>query len=266
MTDLQIIEKNKNNGRITFLAKGINTAFANAMRRNMIDTVPVMAVEDVEFRKNTSALYDEIIAHRLGLIPLSTDLKSYNLPAKCKCKGEGCNRCQLKLTINAKGPATIYASDLKSKDPKVKPVYPKIIIAKLLKGQELEIEATAILGHGKNHMKFSPGLIWYKHKPQIAINDSKIKNAEACAQSCPVHVYDANNGKLKINKDNELKCHLCQACVEVSNNAIKVETNPTEFIFNIEPWGQLSPAEMTATAATMFNETLEELDEKLKQA
>lgn len=266
MADLQVIEKNKITGKITFGVKGINAAFANAMRRNMTDTVPVMAIEDVEFRKNTSALYDEIIAHRLGLIPLSTDIRSYNIPEKCKCKGEGCNRCQLKLTLSVKGPAVVYASDLKSKDPKVKPVYPKIPIAKLLKGQELELEATATLGQGKDHMKYSPGLIWYKHKPQITINDSKLKNAEACAQACPAKVFDAKDGKLKINKENELDCHLCQACVEISNNAITVENNPNEFIFNIEPWGQLNPAEIASNAATIFIDTLEELDEKLKQA
>ncbi len=266
MTDLQVIEKNKTTSKITFSIKGIDATFANAMRRNMLDTVPVMAIEDVEFRKNTSVLYDEIVAHRLGLVPLSTDLKSYNMLSKCKCKGEGCNRCQLKLTLSVKGPAIVYASDLKSKDPKVKPVQAKIPIAKLLKGQEIELEATAILGQGKEHTKWSPGLVWYKHKPEITINDSKINNAEACAQACPVHVFEANNGKLKILKDNQNKCHLCKACIEVSKGAITVENNLKEFIFSIEPWGQLSPSEMAATAATMFNETLDELDEKLKKA
>ncbi len=266
MADLQILEKNKTTRRITFLARGINVAFANSMRRNMIDTVPTMAIEDVEFRKNTSVLYDEIIAHRLGLIPLSTDLKSYNLPAKCKCKGEGCNRCQLKLTLSSKGPAVVYASDIKSKDPKVKPVYPKIPIVKLLKGQELELEATAVLGQGKDHMKFSPGLVWYKHKPEITIDDRKLNNAKACAQACPINVYDAKDSKLKINKDNQLKCHLCKACVDISKGAIQVENNPNEFIFDIEPWGQLSAAEIATNAAQMLNESLEELDEKLKKS
>jgi DNA-directed RNA polymerase subunit D len=266
MTDLQILEKDKKTGRITFLIKGINAAFANAMRRNMIDTVPVMAIEEIEFRKNSSALYDEIVAHRLGLLPLKTDLKSYILPAKCKCKGEGCNRCQLKLTLKVKGPGIVYASDIKSKDPKVKPVYPEMPIAKLLKGQEIELEATATLGQGKEHMKWSPGLIWYKHKPEITIDDKKITNAEACAQSCPVHVYEAHGEKLKINKENQMKCHLCKACADISKNAITIENSPNEFIFNIEPWGQLSVSEMAVKAAEMFTETLEELDEELKKA
>ena len=266
MAEFQIIEKDKKTGKITFIAKGIHSAFANAMRRNILDTVPVMAMEDIEFRKNTSALYDEIIAHRLGLIPLKTDLKSYELPAKCKCKGEGCNRCQLKLTLSAKGPGTVYASDIKSKDPKVKPVYPEMPITKLLKGQEIEFEATAVLGHGKNHMKFSPGLVWYKHKPEITIDEKKITNAEAIAQSCPMNVYETKDGKLKIIKENQNKCHLCLACTDISKNAVNIDNNQDEFIISIEPWGQLTPAEMAATAAEMFIETLDEMDKLLKEA
>jgi len=107
-----------------------------------------MAIEDVEVRKNSSSLYDEMIAHRLGLIPLTTDLKSYNLPSECKCEGKGCARCQLVLTLSAKGPGIVYSSSLKSKDPKVKPVFDNFPIVKLLKGQEIELEATATLGTG----------------------------------------------------------------------------------------------------------------------
>ena len=97
----------------------VPVAYLNTIRRFMMEEVPVMAIEDVEFKKNSSVLYDEIIAHRLGLLPLSTDFKSYTLPEKCSCKGEGCARCQLKLTLKGKGPGTVYASDIKTKDPKV---------------------------------------------------------------------------------------------------------------------------------------------------
>ena len=70
---------NKEENKITFLIKDINASLANAVRRSIMEEVPVMAIEEVTFVKNTSALYDEIIAHRLGLTPLSTDIKGYNL-------------------------------------------------------------------------------------------------------------------------------------------------------------------------------------------
>ncbi len=156
--EVRLLEKIKEKNKISFIIRGINPQLANLLRRNMIEEVPVMAVEDVEFRKNNSILYDEIIAHRLGLVPFTTDLKSYNLPEKCKCKGKGCAKCTLKMILKAKGPGTVYVSDIKTKDSKVKPVFPKIPIVKLLKNQDLELESVMILGKGKEHTKWSPCL------------------------------------------------------------------------------------------------------------
>ena len=90
--EVRVLENDKEQGKLSFILKDSNHVFANTLRRLMIDDVPTMAIEDIEFSKNNSILYDEIIAHRLGLVPLKTDLKSYNLPNQCKCEGKGCNR------------------------------------------------------------------------------------------------------------------------------------------------------------------------------
>jgi DNA-directed RNA polymerase subunit D len=160
--ETKLIEFQEKNNRMIFSVSGVETAYANTLRRMMGFEVPVMAIDDVEFRKNSSILYDEVFAHRLGLIPLSTDLKAYDLPSECKCKGAGCASCQVKFTLKASGPGTVYASEIKSKDPAIKPLYPKMPIVKLLDGQEIELEATATLGQGKEHSKWCPGLVFYK--------------------------------------------------------------------------------------------------------
>src|SRR3989344_1239063 len=99
--EVRVLDNVKEQGQLSFIMKDTNVVFANTLRRLMIDEVPTMAIEEIEFSKNNSILYDELIAHRLGLTPLKTDLKSYNLPDKCKCEGKGCNRCQLKLVLRA---------------------------------------------------------------------------------------------------------------------------------------------------------------------
>ena len=170
--DIKLLKKQNN--KLTFLIKDTNPAFVNTLRRIMISEVPTLAVKKVTFVKNNSALFDEVIAHRLGMLPLKTDLESYNLQEKCDCKGKGCARCQTFITVKAEGPLTVYASDLKSQDPEVKLVYPKMPIIKLLKGQELEFEATVSLGLGKDHIKFSPCLASYRGYPQFTVN-KKIK-------------------------------------------------------------------------------------------
>lgn len=255
-----MLKKDKKTECASFLIKNTNHAFVNSLRRTIIDAVPTMAIEEVEFKKNNSILYDEIIAHRLGLVPIKTDLKSYVLPSKCKCEGKGCARCTLKLTLKAKGPGTVYTSDLKSKDPKVKPAHAKIPIAKLLKGQELELEATAILGEGKDHAKFSPGLVWFNKEPKITINN-KPEILEKYKEKYPAVVFDKTG---KISAELIMENNLADACEGVCEELVKIEYNEKNFIFFIEPWGQLTPAEMVSNAASLFDEMLEEFETKLK--
>lgn len=149
---------------ISFNVSGIDTRLVNALRRIIISEVPVMAIEKITFYDNTSILNDEILAHRLGLIPLKTDLKTYNLPSDCTCHGKGCGKCTTTLKLEIEGPKTVYASDLKSKDKDVVPVYGKTPIAKLTKGQRIKLEATAQLGTGAEHTKWQGGLAAYEEK------------------------------------------------------------------------------------------------------
>jgi len=263
---IEFLEQDKKQKKLSFILKNANAAFANALRRNAIEEVPTMAIEDIEFRNNSSVLYDEIIAHRIGLIPLTTDLKSYNLPDKCKCGGKGCAQCQLKLTLKVKVQGTVYASEFKSADPKVKPAYPNMPITKLLKGQKLELEATAILGKGKDHAKWCPGLVYYKLMPIIEIKKN-CTNPEVVVEQCPQNVFEIKNNKLVLNKDNLLKCHLCNACVDICEpkGAVTVENSNKDFIFYVESWGQLEPKEIINEALKIIKDTSNEFIKEIKK-
>ena len=108
--------------KIVFLIKGINNSIANSIRRSIFE-VPILAIDSVEFYKNDSALYDEILAHRLGLLPLRTS-KTFTQREKCTCKGKGCIKCTLSFKLKAKGPKMVYAGDLKGKGAEM--IYPEM--------------------------------------------------------------------------------------------------------------------------------------------
>ncbi|MBS3151837.1 DNA-directed RNA polymerase subunit D [Candidatus Woesearchaeota archaeon] len=260
--DIKLLKREGN--KTTFLMKDSNPAFVNAIRRVITSEVPTMAIRRATITKNSSALFDEILAHRLGMLPLFTDLSSYDLPEKCNCKGSGCTKCQVVVTLKAEGPLTVYASDLKFQDPKIKPVYAKMPIVKLLKGQELEFEAVATLGTGKEHAKFNPGLVYYKGYPKINID--KVKNPEEVVKSCPVNVYEIKGKQLTI-VDQEA-CTLCMACVDAVDpkEGIKVEGSEKDFIFTIESWGKITPEEILGKALEFLDEKLDEFSALLNKA
>lgn len=255
------IEKiSKNEEKITFLVKKSEPAFINAIRRIAMEEVPVLAIDEVSFVKNDSALYDEVIAHRLGLIPLTTDLKSLELPNECSCKGKGCAKCQIKFKLKGEGPNTVYASQLKFNDKDVKSVYPKIPIVLLLKKQELEIEGIAVLGKGKEHMKWSPGLIYYSYQPSIIVNNNS-KKFDEFKNKYPKEIFDS---KGKISKDLILQNDLIDACDGVCDDIVKVEYDNTSFIFNVESWGQLDAKEIILKSAEILENKSKNFTEQLK--
>jgi len=160
---IRIIDKSPM--RIKFVLEDSNPAFANALRRVMKNEVPTMAIEDVDFEENTSGLFDEVIAHRLGLIPLTFDKKTYNMKEDCKCDGKGCSRCTVTLVLEKQGPKIVKAGDMKSTDESVRPADSNIPIVELLEGQRLKLEATAQLGLGSEHVKWQASHVGYSFRP-----------------------------------------------------------------------------------------------------
>ncbi len=262
--DVKILEKDKENKRLILLVKKTTPSLVNALRRTILERVPTMAIEDVELRKNSSILYDEIIAHRLGLIPLTTDLKSYNFQKDCKCGGVGCSLCTLKLSLTAKGQGIVYSSKLKSQDPKVIPINENIPIVKLFGEQQLQLEATAILGTGEMHSKWSPGHVYYKN-----MLDIEVKKQDELAKRndylCPAHIAEYKGKSIPANKEKILTCNLCYNCIERSSTVFDVEPDAESFIFTIESFGQLEPKEMVAKALDVLEESLDQFTDEIKK-
>lgn len=139
--------------------KGVALQYANALRRICLNGVPVFAIDTVDMIENSSVMSDEGISHRLGLIPLKTDLKRFSEPHLCSCKSQaGCSNCRVMLVIdsgNTETTRTVTSSELSSEDQTVKSVSDKIPIVQLAPGQKIKLEAYARLGRGSTHAKWN---------------------------------------------------------------------------------------------------------------
>ena len=239
----------KTNEKLVF-AEEIDESLANAIRRSVLE-VPVLAIDEVEFHKNDSVLYDEVLALRLGLVPLKME-KDLELAEDCKCKGKGCSSCMIELKLVAKGPGWVYARDLKGK---AEVVYPDMPLTVLKDEQELELIATARLGKGKQHTKYTPVLVYYRNAAEFEAN---VKNCEKYPGICPQKVLKCEKGKLELT--DKYKCDLCEACVEeAKKNKEEIKITPgKEVVMFIESFGQLP-------AKDIFEEAVKALKNNLKQ-
>jgi DNA-directed RNA polymerase subunit D len=260
---------------LRFLLKGTNHAYANALRRAMIAEVAVMAIEDVIIIENTSVLYDEVIAHRLGLIPLKTDLDAYVLPEDCDCKSElGCSKCRASFTLEAEAtnePVMVYSSDLKPESD-VTPVSGNIPIVKLGPKQRLRMEVYARLGRGIEHAKWQPvAACAYKYLPKVTLNAENLANPEEVIRICPTDVY-SSDPENRIEVRNEAACTLCMNCVEKAVPAdpkkvfpIKIEGDETSFIFFVESTGALPTSRIVTEAAKVLDRKTSTLEGIIKK-
>ncbi|MDH3657635.1 MAG: DNA-directed RNA polymerase subunit D [Nitrosopumilus sp.] len=157
MSSLEVI--NKDNQKISVKIKGIPLQYSNALRRVCLNGVPVFAIDTVDIIENSSILPDEGVAHRLGLIPIKTDLSRFNEPSKCDCQSEsGCSNCKVMLVLDSGDSdvtRTILSNELSSEDDSIKPISDKISIVQLAPGQRIKVECYARLGRGTEHAKWN---------------------------------------------------------------------------------------------------------------
>lgn len=188
--------KSKTDEKIVFHMSGVDAPIANALRRILIAEVPTMAVETVNIYNNSSILQDEVLAHRLGLVPIKVDprlfeYKDVDSRDQAVQQGDGSvedgegeteentlvfhlkARCQLDLTKDQELPiderlinGSIYSRQLEwvpigkqaetFADNPPTVVHPNILLARMRPGQELDLELKCEKGLGKDHAKWSP--------------------------------------------------------------------------------------------------------------
>jgi DNA-directed RNA polymerase subunit D len=219
----------------------VNETLINSIRR-YLNQVPTLAIDEVEISKNDSPLYDEIIAHRLGLIPIKK-VKGDKLPT---------------IKLNSKKEGLVYSKEFEGAEV----VYEGMPITFLNKGQELEIKATTKKGKGLEHSKFSPGLIFYRNISEILV-DKDLKGE--MEQKFPNHEVKEKGNKISI-VDNK-KEEIADVCEGISRKKGKsYETNLTgNLIVNLESFGQLDVEEMFKESISELKKDLQKVSKEVKK-
>ncbi|MGQ9583644.1 MAG: DNA-directed RNA polymerase subunit D [Thermoplasmatota archaeon] len=262
--------------RATFIVSGSSPYFVNALRRTLIADIPKMAIEDVEFHlgpirdasgkefESVFPVFDEIVAHRLSLLPIPTDLDIFTFRDRCKCGGEGCPSCRIMYKLNKMGPCTVYSGDLEPlDDPKLAIKDDLIPIIKLTEGQAPLVYATAYLGTSSMHAKWQVcSGVGYRYYPIVEVDQKKCDGNGKCAEKCPRGVLKLDKKKAVV--ENLQACNLCNTCVEVCEyRAITVKGDETRFIFSFETDGSVPAMRALTYALKLLEERFTEFREKL---
>lgn len=235
----------KKNNEIKITAE-IEEGLANAIRR-YVNQIPILAIDEVEISKNDSPLYDETLAHRIGLIPLKMN--------KLVSEKKGS-----KLKLSTKKEGIVYSSELTGG---LDVVYKEIPITSLRKGQELEFVAEAKFGKGTDHSKFSPGLIFYRNIVDIKIDKNCPKEIVGI---CPRKILKSANGKIVV--EDGYKCDMCEACSDLckKDGRGSIEFTPTkELIISIESFGQLKTGEIFVKAIEFLKKDLLSISKEISK-
>jgi DNA-directed RNA polymerase subunit D len=221
-----------------FVVDGVHPYFVNALRRVLMAEVPKLAIDKVTFYDNTSALFDEIIAHRVGLLPVPTDPSTLNL--KGQVDSDGKPVYVVRYTLTKEGPCTVYSGDLESEDKRFAIVDPRVPIVELLKDQRLILEAEAVLGDGTQHAKWQVcSAVGYKYYPTATIDNKKIKPeaAKMAVERSPAGILAYEGGKIQVLQPEEV--NRADEAEKLTEGAFKIQYDDRKFIFRFETDGSL---------------------------
>eukprot|EP00730_Choanoeca_flexa_P014749 TRINITY_DN6562_c0_g1_i2.p1 TRINITY_DN6562_c0_g1~~TRINITY_DN6562_c0_g1_i2.p1 ORF type:complete len:286 (+),score=63.48 TRINITY_DN6562_c0_g1_i2:87-944(+) len=245
---------------IKFELSRMSLSLANSFRRVMTAEVPTLAIDAVHITQNSSVLHDEFIAHRLGLIPLTSEsANKFNYARECTVCDDGCHECQVKLTLDVKCTSDEIMnvttehlrSELEDGDTPVMPVTSRsrgeyetehpILICKLNRGQAIRLTAYAKKGFGKEHAKWSPVTgIGFEYDPDNALRHT---------------FYEIPNMWPKSEHSN---------LPETEHEADFVyDKEPDKFFFNVESSGALAPEKICLVALDTLYSKLHAIEKSL---
>ncbi|OLZ40824.1 DNA-directed RNA polymerase subunit D [Natrinema saccharevitans] len=243
--DVEFVEREDREAR--FLVRGVTPGFANGIRRAMIADVPTMAIDTVRFVENSSVMFDEQLALRMGLVPLTTP------PV-----GEFAEDDTVTLSIDVEGPATAYSGDLVSEDDLVQPADENVPIIELKDGQRLEAEADAVIDRGKDHAKHQGGVaVGYRHLQRVEVEGDLPEFEDEERRIIRGVIEDDGELVPTSEFDHDLSNRY-------PGKEVRVEDVPEAFVFHVETDGSFSIEELVTRAADTLEARATELEDAVQ--
>ncbi len=237
----------------------------NTLRRIMLAEVPKLAIDDVVIYDNTSALFDEIISHRLGLIPLPTDLDLLTFRDQCSCKGEGCPNCTVRYTLSKEGGGMVYSGDLQPAEKSWAITEKNIPLVELFNDQRLILEVEAVLGQAKNHAKWqavqAPG---YRFIPEIIFDPKDKSEVQDFVDELPEGLVSMKKDSLELHNPKDLA--ILESYMDTEQvDVITIKKDINHIQFHFETDGALFARDALLSAIDIFEQKLDDFEKQLKK-
>ena len=287
LTNIEI--KSKTKEELVFDITGVDPTLVNTLRRIMIAEIPTMAIETVIINQNTSIIPDEVLAHRLGLIPILADADDFEEKKENEDFNE--KNC-IKFTLNVKceknkngiiNNEQIFSRDLnleflgdqknkfydnKTKKYTIGLVNDDIYLNKLAPGMEIDLVCYCVKGIGRTHAKWSPECTaYYKLLNKInIIKEISGNDAEELKQLCPKGVFIVNK-KGNAEVGNIRECTSCRECIRQDKfkDFIELGKIADHYEFHIESVGMYTPESIFFRAINVLKNKIKIWHELLKE-
>ena len=291
--------------RVVFDLINAPASHANALRRTLLATVPSMAFDFIEIYQNASVLPDEVISHRIGLIPININPKYFEyftgeanidtiddpkttlLFGLCVIGGDGPDPSldgvdstwEGKLPPFYTGPSGRVMSHhfvwMPYRDQRdLLPVFPTMLhgnieVTRLHPGQKIELYARAIKGSGSRHAKFSPvSTAFYRLVPKIDVKQSiDAKKKQLIVECCPRHVFEIEDSGDVVVRDAR-SCTFCRECTRLKRleGCVRLAKEPNHYEFTVESFGVRSAPAIVKEALQILNQKSREMKAALEEA
>ncbi|XP_021003131.1 DNA-directed RNA polymerases I and III subunit RPAC1 isoform X2 [Parasteatoda tepidariorum] len=275
----------KNDETMEFDIAGLGPPIVNAIRRILIAEVPTMAIDKIEMYNNTTILPDEVLAHRIGLIPFKVDPRLFTEKAPDDDQGTEEDTLTFELKVKCtKKPNTpkdilvvnettcnhpvVYSRDFKFipiKNQKemygdIRPVCDDIMISKMKPGHEIDLKAYCYKNIGREHAKFSPvSIASYRLLPELRLLEEICGDRAYKLASCfPKGVIKISNKKgrevAKVVNSRNITCSRNVLCHEDLKDAVEIVKLKEHYIFTVETTGALPPEQLVKEAINILKE------------